>query len=326
MSTMVREVEGVQEEEAPVEKKLEPVLSLKHATKKIRGKQIVKDLTFDVYPGEVFGFLGPNGAGKTTTIRMMVGLISISSGDITLMGKSIADNPSKALQHVGAIVENPELYKFLTGYQNLKHFARMIPGIKKKRIKQVVKLVGMEDRIKDKVKTYSLGMRQRLGVAQALLNNPSLLILDEPTNGLDPAGIKELREYLKKLAHEEGVAVIVSSHLLSEMELMCDRVAIIQRGELIEIQDIRLSTDQDKQVSVAFAVSTPEDAVQRIQANFAEIQVSVTNDGFVTVIDTDMIPEINAFLVREEIKVFGIAKISKTLEEKFMEITGGSIQ
>ncbi len=175
----------------------EPVVRLKNVTKRIGKKTIIDDLTFDVPQGEIFGFLGPNGAGKTTTIRMMVGLMSITQGDIWIQGKSIHSQFKQAIRHVGAIVENPELYKYLSGYRNLIHYARMTPGVSKQRIDEVVQLVRLEERIHDKVGTYSLGMRQRLGVAQALLHRPSLLILDEPTNGLDPAGIRELRDYLR---------------------------------------------------------------------------------------------------------------------------------
>lgn len=182
-----------------------PVVQLQHATKRIGSENIVNDLSFDIPSGEVFGFLGPNGAGKTTTIRMMVGLIKISQGDILIKGQSITKDFNKAIRHVGAIVENPDLYKYLTGYQNLMHYARMVPGVSKARINEMAEIVGLKDKIHDKVKTYSLGMRQRLGIAQALLHRPPLLILDEPTNGLDPSGIHELRNYLKRLAHDEGV-------------------------------------------------------------------------------------------------------------------------
>ena len=215
------------------------VVQMRNVTKKIGGKTIIDRLTLDLPKGEVFGFLGPNGAGKTTTIRMMVGLMSMTEGEILIGGSSIRTDFEGAIRHVGAIVENPEMYKYLTGYQNLSHYARMIPGIGKNRIDEVIALTGLDKRIHDKVKTYSLGMRQRLGVAQALLHKPSLLILDEPTNGLDPAGIRELRDYLRKLAVEEGITVFVSSHLLSEMELMCDKVAIIQAGKLIDIRTLR---------------------------------------------------------------------------------------
>ena len=167
---------------------------------------------------------------------MIVGLIGMTSGDIKISGYSVKNDFEKAVSHVGAIVENPEMYKFLSGYQNLLHYARMSKGIKKEKIDETVKLVGLTDRIHDKVKTYSLGMRQRLGLAQSLLHDPKVLILDEPTNGLDPAGIREMRDHLKMLTREKDMAVIVSSHLLSEMEMMCDRIGIIQNGKLVDIQ------------------------------------------------------------------------------------------
>lgn len=167
-----------------------PVVQFQHATKRIGKRNIVNDLSFDIQAGEVFGFLGPNGAGKTTTIRMMVGLTKISQGDILIKGQSITKDFNKAIRNIGAIIENPDLYKYLTGYQNLKHYGRMVSGVTKARINEIIEIVGLKDRIYDKVKTYSLGMRQRLGIAQAILNSPSLLILDEPTNGLDPAGIR----------------------------------------------------------------------------------------------------------------------------------------
>jgi ABC-2 type transport system ATP-binding protein len=211
---------------------IQPVVEVRNLTKRIRNKNIVDQISFELFPGEVFGFLGPNGAGKTTTIRMMVGLIGMSAGDVAINGQSIRSSFREAIQHVGAIIENPELYKHLTGMQNLKQFARMVEGIPQSRIDQIVQLVGLTARIHDKVKTYSLGMRQRLGIAQALLHKPAVLILDEPTNGLDPAGIREMRQLVRKLAAEEGIAVMVSSHLLAEMEQMCDRFGVVIEGRL----------------------------------------------------------------------------------------------
>ncbi|GIP33823.1 hypothetical protein J2TS4_30330 [Paenibacillus sp. J2TS4] len=217
----------------------EAVLQLKNVTKAINGKVLVDDLSLTIYAGEVFGFLGPNGAGKTTTIRMMVGLSSLTEGEILIHGHSLHKSYIEAMEHIGAMVENPDMYKFLTGYQNLLHYARMHRGVTEERIREVIRVVGLEKRIDDKVEFYSLGMRQRLGLAQALLHSPSLIILDEPANGLDPAGIRDLRTYIRKLAEEQNIAVFVSSHLLSEVELMCDRVAIIQHGRLVEVVDVK---------------------------------------------------------------------------------------
>jgi ABC-2 type transport system ATP-binding protein len=209
-----------------------PVVQVNHVTKRVGGRTIVDGISFDLYPGEVFGLLGPNGAGKTTTIRMMTGLVGITDGDVQIRGNSVKKQFREAVRHIGAIVENPEMYAYLTGYRNLMQYARMAADCGKERIDETVRLVGLDRRIHDRVKTYSLGMRQRLGVAQALLHHPSVLILDEPTNGLDPAGIRDMRRLLRQMAEERQLAVLVSSHMLSEMELLCDRFGVVQEGRL----------------------------------------------------------------------------------------------
>lgn len=300
----------------------QPIVKLQNVTKKIGNRTIIDRLTLDLPPGEVFGFLGPNGSGKTTTIRMMVGLMSLTDGEITIGGHSITKHYEKAIRHVGAIVENPEMYKYLSGYDNLIHYARMIPGITEHRVHEVVKLVGLEGRIRDKVKTYSLGMRQRLGVAQAILHKPQLLILDEPTNGLDPAGIRELRDYLRMLSKEEGIAVFVSSHLLSEMELMCDRVAIIQNGKLIDVRTIRGEHAAIVNNRVVIEVDRPQGALEVLQA--AGRSGELEGENALTVeADKENTAAINASLVSAGIKVYGIRAQVKTLEDQFLEVTGG---
>ncbi|OBZ08949.1 bacitracin ABC transporter ATP-binding protein [Bacillus sp. FJAT-27264] len=296
----------------------EPVARLQGVTKKIGSKTLVSDLTLDIPAGQIFGFLGPNGAGKTTTIRMMVGLISISRGDILICGRSIKDHFEEAVSHVGAIVENPEMYKFLTGYQNLRQYARMVSGVTKQRIDEVIKLVGLDNRIHDKVKTYSLGMRQRLGVAQALLHRPKLLILDEPTNGLDPQGIRELRDYLRRLCQQEGTTVFVSSHLLSEMELMCDSVAIIQNGRLVDVRQLKNVGDT--------VVAAAETLFEVDQAETAMVLVGrgiVKDGGLVLEVTREEIPALNELLVKGGVKVYGIRALSRSLEDQFLEMTGG---
>ena len=297
-----------------------PVVQLKNVTKVFGKRTIIDHLTLDLPSAEVFGFLGPNGAGKTTTIRMMVGLMSLTDGDVLIEGHSIRKDYEKAIRHVGAIVENPEMYKYLTGFQNLLHFSRMVPGITKQRIDEVVELVGLKSRIHDKVKTYSLGMRQRLGVAQAIMHKPSLLILDEPTNGLDPAGIRELRDYLRKLSREEGITVFVSSHLLSEMELMCDRVAIIQAGKLIDVRNIRQGAPLASEASrVLFEVDRTQEAVEYL----AKYDAAQEDGAAMVNVDRDTIAVINSELVRAGFKVFSIRVLNKSLEEQFLEMTGG---
>lgn len=301
---------------------MKPILQLKHVRKDIGKKTIIHDLSLDVFAGEVFGLLGPNGAGKTTTIRMIVGLMGITNGEVLINGMSVTRDFEKAIQHVGAIVENPEMYKFLTGYQNLVHYARMTKGVTKERINEVVRLVGLEHRIRDKVKTYSLGMRQRLGLAQALLHRPSVLILDEPTNGLDPAGIREIRDYLRKLAREEGLAVVVSSHLLSEMEMMCDRFAIMQHGKLVTIESVQELSQQTEKV--LFIVEPKEKAAQMVKAHDPHLDVRLVEQGLEVTLDYKDIPRLNAVLVAERINVYGIQLLAKSLEERFLEMTGGN--
>lgn len=215
----------------------ETILKCKDLHKKIGKKEILKGVSLEVNEGDILGFIGPNGAGKTTTIKLILGLQGITSGEVNINGYDIKKDFTKAIRRVGAIIENPDLYMYLTGYENLKLVANMYKGITKERIMEVVKLVKLENRINDKVSKYSLGMRQRLGVAQAILHNPNLLVLDEPTNGLDPEGIKEMRDLLKVLA-KQGMAIFISSHNLAEMETLCNKVCIIQNGEIIETNDI----------------------------------------------------------------------------------------
>ncbi|QHT59936.1 ABC transporter ATP-binding protein [Paenibacillus lycopersici] len=299
----------------------QPIVRLQQLSKVIGRRTIIDGLTLDIPRAEVLGFLGPNGSGKTTTIRMMVGLMKMTKGDVLIEGHSIREDYEQAIRHVGAIVENPEMYKYLTGFQNLLHFSRMVPGITTQRIDEVIQLVGLKDRIHDKVKTYSLGMRQRLGVAQAIMHKPSLLILDEPTNGLDPAGIRELRDYLRKLAKEEGIAVFVSSHLLSEMELMCDRVAIIQSGRLIDVRTIQTGAQlAEESGPVLFEVDRPDDAV----ALLAKHEAARMDEGALVRADRDTVARINAELVGAGINVYGIRVLNKSLEDQFLEMTGGN--
>ncbi|MEC2343743.1 MULTISPECIES: ABC transporter ATP-binding protein [Paenibacillus] len=295
----------------------EPVVRMRDVTKRIGSKTLIDRLTLDIPRGQVYGFLGPNGAGKTTTIRMMVGLMSISEGDILIEGASIKDRFEEAISHVGAIVENPEMYKFLTGYQNLLHYARMSPGVTKERIWEAVERVGMQNRIHDKVKTYSLGMRQRLGVAQAILHRPKLLVLDEPTNGLDPQGIRELRDYLRALAREEGTTVFVSSHLLSEMELMCDTVAVIQQGRLVDVKSLHPEAAEGRALETAFDVSDPQRAAALIEGGHLE------GGRLIVSADRKAVAEINAKLVMAGIDVYAIQAVTRSLEDQFLELTGG---
>lgn len=300
---------------------METALQIKGLCKTFGHTPIIKNVSFDVYKGEVFGFLGPNGAGKTTTIKMVMGFLSPDKGEIIINGTDIKDNYEKAMSNLGGIVENPEMYKELTGRTNLKMYARL-HNVSEERINQVITLVGMSQRIDEKVKRYSLGMKQRVGLAQAILHNPRVLILDEPTNGLDPAGIKELRDILCHLAHNEGVAVIVSSHLLSEMELMCDRVGIISNGVMLGVQPIKdlLQTANGGTVSFRFIVKDTAKAMDVLKDTYAKAVTNVTA-GYIDInVPYENIPAINKILVNGDVPVFGINQNTSSLEEAFMNI------
>ncbi|AIQ42328.1 ABC transporter ATP-binding protein [Paenibacillus sp. FSL R5-0912] len=312
----------------------EVVLSVQGVRKKIGRKWIIDDVTFDVRKGEIFGFLGPNGAGKTTTIRMLVDLIRPSEGTITVCGYNVNRDPEKALQYVGSIVENPEVYTYLTGWENLQHFARMQPGVDKARIAEVVDIVRLDQRIHDKVSTYSLGMRQRLGIAQALLGRPRLLILDEPTNGLDPKGIKELREFIRKLA-DEGLAVFVSSHLLSEIQLLCDRVAIISKGRVLAVGGVDELVARNspyvlwelEPLKQARELLNSRPDIRLLELDEVTLDDSIIagmgENSLITVMEEELIPEIVAVLVTDEVEVRAVHKINPTLEQLFLKLTEG---
>ena len=317
---------------------METALKIQNLNKHFGKKQIIKDLNMELKAGEVFGFLGPNGAGKTTTIKMIVGMLYLESGSIEVCGVDISKDFEKAMDNIGAIVENPEMYKYLTGMQNLRQYARMRKGVTEERIKEVVELVGLTNRINEKVGKYSLGMRQRLGVAQAILHRPKVLILDEPSNGLDPAGIKQLRDILKNLAHNEGVCVLVSSHLMSEMELMCDRVGIIAEGKLLDVKTIG---DMTRAIvadvsTIAYHVKDSAKAKEVIDSYVSKADVAddlkesyrfVQEDGehFEIEIPKDIaddIYKINKELASSDVGLISICpKETRKLEDVFIEMT-----
>jgi len=296
-----------------------PVLSVRGLKKRIGGKDIIHGLDFDVFPGEVFGFLGPNGSGKTTTIRMLVDLIRPTAGEVRLGGRDLRREHDAALANVGCIVENPEMYPYLTGRENLEHFAAMLPGVGEDRIREVAAQVDLAERLDDKVRTYSLGMRQRLGIAQALLGRPKLLILDEPTNGLDPQGIKELRAFIRGLA-AEGVAVFVSSHLLSEIELMCDRVAIISKGRLLAVDRVDKLLARPTE-TVLWTAAPIETALALLAEAGAASRIG--DDAVKVSMAREAVPVWNRKLLDAGVEVRGIETKAPALEDLFLELTEG---
>ena len=297
---------------------MQGALVASHLSKVIGGRTIVDDVSFELRPGEVFGFLGPNGAGKTTTIRMLVGLIKPTRGTVTVCGYQLRRDFEKALRCIGCIVENPDLYRFMSGRENLEHFARML-GVGDAEIERVASLVNLAHRLDQRVGTYSLGMRQRLGIAQAMLGSPRVLILDEPANGLDPAGIREIRELLRGLAAERGLAIFVSSHLLAEIELTADRVAIIHKGRILRSGPVRdlISSNRIMELRVADA--------GRAGALLTERNVAFTSNGdlLLASIDEADAPPLIAALAQNGVGIFHARPRVQTLEEMFLEATGG---
>lgn len=305
---------------------METALQIRNVSKSFGRKKVVDNISFDVRAGEVFGFLGPNGAGKTTTIKMVMGFLTLDEGSITINGYDRNRNYEKAMGCLGGIVENPEMYKDISGRVNLEMYARLHEGVTRERIDEVVALVGMQERINDKVKKYSLGMKQRIGLAQALLHKPKVLILDEPTNGLDPAGIRELRDILKALAHNDNVAVMVSSHLLSEMQMMCDRVGIINKGKLIDVKTIEeLTSLASGEIIYRIQTSQPEKAAELLAVSYPGKIRAMAKDSFDIEVDKDSVPAVISLLSTNKIEVFGAARLETSLEDAFLQITGGGL-
>lgn len=212
-------------------------IAVKNVSKKIGKKTILENISFNVYEGDICGFIGPNGAGKTTMIRVITNLISPTEGEVTIDGANVVKERKTALLKLGAIVEEPIFFPYMSGRKNLQNLAMLNPGMskseQKEKVEEVLKIVDLQDRGSDKVKTYSLGMKQRLGIAQALLNNPEVIILDEPANGLDPMGMRDLRELIFKLQKEKKITFFISSHLLDELQQLCNRFVVINKGKLI---------------------------------------------------------------------------------------------
>ena len=298
------------------------ILVLNNVCKAFGSRPIVKNMTFSVKQGEIFGFLGPNGAGKTTTIKMILGLLSMDSGSILVDGHDIETDFKAAMRHISGIVENPDMYGYLSGYDNLLIQARAC-GADPKRVDEVVELVGMQMRIREKFKSYSLGMKQRLGVAQALLHDPKIMILDEPTNGLDPAGIKEFRDLLRRLSHERGLSVLVSSHILQEMQLMCDTVGIINNGELLQVSSMEEMTHLNTSGVYRYVLRPMDRAAELLKAHAGDRLVALAEDHADLRISEEEIPSFNRQLMDNGLVIYGLSAVGNSLEQSFIAITGG---
>lgn len=303
----------------------EPIIQVSGLTKKYKEILAVNNLEFTVFKNDVFGFLGPNGAGKSTTIRMLLSLITPTSGEIKIFGLPLKEKRPEILARIGGIVEKPDFYMYLTAQKNLEMLGK-INKVKnlKKRIGEVLEIVGLSKRADSKVKTYSHGMKQRLGIAQALLHNPELIILDEPTTGLDPQGIKEIRDLIISLSADFGKTVLLSSHILKEIEIISNRMLIINKGtsQVEGLVDQLLSSEK---LIVAIQVDNLDKASLLVSnSEWKEEFKRVEKDKMLFELSKEKIPEINRFLVTNDINVFEVNP-RRSLEEYFLKITEGGV-
>lgn len=297
---------------------MKEVLQVKNISKEIKGTKIVDEFSLSMKEGEIVGLVGPNGAGKTTIMRMIVGLIRAASGEIIIDGYSLQDDFINAIKRVGAVIETPELYPYLTGYENLLLLNKLNGKSNKQEIDEIVNLVQLEKNIHKKVKTYSLGMRQRLGVAQALVHAPKLVILDEPMNGLDPVGVKQLRDYLIYIAKEKKVAILVSSHILSEIEIMCDRVVMIAEGK--ELSGI--FHEKTNKFIYCVKINNLENIDKII--GWPINSVNNENSSFEIELEEEEVPACIKKMVQADIDIYSFEKLDEKLEDKFIDMIEGT--
>ena len=298
-----------------------PVLEVLGLKKRIGLKTIVEDISFDMHEGEIIGLLGPNGSGKTTIMRMLVGLTKTTKGEVYCFEKPLGLGKVKMLKEVGAMIETPEFYNYMSGWSNLKQMARVCgKKVSRARMKELVEFVGLSKVIRKKVKTYSLGMRQRLGLAQALLNDPKILILDEPVNGLDPQGVQDFRNKLKEIA-ATGVSILISSHLLDEIEKVSDRVIVIEKGRIIADDKLdNLVADE----TIKTLISTYDVEKAEILVRELGIRYELTKDGFIFEnISREDKARVITYLVTNNVELDSIRELTTSLEDRFLQITGG---
>lgn len=298
------------------------VIRVQQLCKQFGDLKAVNQLSFTVGQGQVYGFLGQNGAGKSTTIRMLLTLIEPGSGEIEVFGMNLRKHRKEILRQTGAIIEKPDLYKYLTARDNIRIFARL-SGVKPtdKLVNEQLALVGLSDRADSKVKTYSQGMKQRLGLACALVHNPQLIILDEPTNGLDPQGIADMRQLIRHLSMDQQKTLLVSSHLLSEMEMIADHMLIIHKGEKVVEGNVKELLDPEKTM-VELLTPDPENAFSRIQQSSQwKSQLRTTEKGMIRLeLNRQDIPALNRFLVEQDIPVQSLRPMN-SLEDYFLALT-----
>jgi len=298
------------------------VLETNNLTKDFGGRRAVDDLSLQVRAGDVYGFLGPNGAGKSTTIRMLVGLVRPNKGTAHLFGSDVQIARRDALGRIGALVESPSFYKYLSARENLRILSALSGGCTAKRIDEVLDLVGLLDRARDKVRTYSHGMQQRLGIAQALLPDPELIILDEPTTGLDPEGMKHVRELILRLAKDLGKTIFLSSHLLHEVEQVCSRVGIINRGKLVAEREVASMLGAQTGL-VEIRVGDGMRAEELLSA-VPDVRVISRDGNALSVrVRPDQIPALNRLIVNEDIDLYTVTTKATSLEDFYLNLVQG---
>jgi ABC-type multidrug transport system ATPase subunit len=300
----------------------EVVLRTRGLGKKFGERWAAKDLNIEVHRGDVFCFLGPNGAGKSTTIRMILTLLRPTAGSIEIFGKDLHQYRSAVLSRVSGIVEKPDFYPYLSAYKNLEILGSMTCSVRRDEIMESLEAVGLRSRAFEKVKTFSHGMKQRLGIAQALLTKPELIILDEPTAGLDPQGMKEVRELIQRLSREKGMTIFLSSHLLAEVELVATRMAVIHRGELIAQGTVSELLEREA-TDYSIEVSPLTSAVQLLE-NLSWVKTLSAENGKIEVrLEPGRSSELNRFLIMNQVEVFSLSP-HRTLEDFFLKVTEGT--
>ena len=283
------------------------VLRVNNVSKKAKDFQILNKVSFELGSGEITGLIGPNGAGKTSIMKILVGLTRNYTGEVDLSG----------VRDIGCMIETPNFYPYNTGYQNLMYFAGL-NGVGKKKVEELLELLGLKGAANKNVKAYSLGMRQRLGIAQALLKDPDVLVLDEPTNGLDPEGIHEVREYIRKIADEKNITVLISSHLLGELEKMCDRAIIIKKGEIIQFMDF---SSDSKEKKITYVIESPDiEAVQKVLLENGYHIVPQNEQEVRIMIGANEKMAVAKLLASRNVVMTGLYEAAETLEDTFLDL------
>ncbi len=299
---------------------MEHILEVKNVSKMYGTKYVLKNININISKGEIFGFIGPNGAGKSTLMRIITGMTTPSDGQVFICGHSVQKDFEKAISNIGATIENTNLYGYMTAKQNLTYFASLYPNVSKDRVIDTLEIVGLKDRMNEPVKNYSLGMRQKLGLAQAMLHEPQLLVLDEPTNGLDAESVIKLRQILRKLVAEKNIAILLSSHNLSEVEQLCDTVAFVDHGSIIETRTMnKIKQETSNSARFRITLNYPNYSAKMIYLKF-NIPVEVAGNSVLVPCQETLLPKIIDALRVRDIQIYAINVETKSLEDVYIDI------